>query len=250
MQLAQHARHLRTKTGVALWLTFAAGCIDIVGFLTIYRTFTANMTGATVRLGQNLIAGRWPDAAKVGCILAAFLLGSIIGRTIIEAGARWRVRNVASATLLLEAALVVAVVPLSNAPARALRVVGLLAMLAGAMGLQTATLTRVGSLTVHTTFVTGMLNKLAQLLSHAAFLTYDKLRGCQVIEHRRQVVRQARFMFTIWVAYLGGAVIGTWMASAWGTRSLIVPACAVAMVIIVDQMAPLSVEEERDEPER
>ena len=45
------------------------------------------------------------------------------------------------------------------------------------MGLQTATLTRIGPLTIHTTFVTGMLNKFAQLLAHGMYHAYDLLRA-------------------------------------------------------------------------
>ena len=235
---------------MALLLTFAAGCVDIVGFLTLYHTFTAHMTGATVHLGQDLLQEHWGDAANAGCVIATFLLGSILGRTFIEVGARRHVRSVASATLLLEAALIAAVAPLAADPSHPVPIVALLAMLAAAMGLQTATLTRVGALTVHTTFVTGMLNKLAQLLSHALFLVYDQLRGREISADRRQVYRRAALMSGIWALYLTGAVIGTWMTSSWGPRSLLLPACVVATVIVVDQVLPLSLEEERDQSER
>jgi hypothetical protein len=47
MPQVQHARHISTKSAIALLLTFAAGCVDIVGYLAIYQIFTANMTGAT-----------------------------------------------------------------------------------------------------------------------------------------------------------------------------------------------------------
>ena len=134
MQPAQHTRHLLTKGAVALLLTFAAGCVDIVGFLTLYHTFTAHMTGATVHLGQDLLQEHWGDAANAGCVIATFLLGSILGRTFIEVGARRHVRSVASATLLLEAALIAAVAPLAADPSHPVPIVALLAMLAAAMG--------------------------------------------------------------------------------------------------------------------
>jgi uncharacterized membrane protein YoaK (UPF0700 family) len=38
------------KSIVALLLTFAAGNIDIVGYLAIYKILTAHMTGDTVHL--------------------------------------------------------------------------------------------------------------------------------------------------------------------------------------------------------
>lgn len=247
MAMVQHARHISTKSAVALLLTFAAGCVDIVGYLAIYQLFTANMTGATVRLSQNVMEAHWSEAAKAACVLAAFLLGSVIGRTVIEIGARSRIRSIASATLLLEAALIAAVIPTAS-HSSGMPVLGLLAMLAAAMGLQTATLTRVGSLTVHTTFVTGMLNKLAQLLSQGIFLTYDLHRGRDVIAVQQRTFQRAQFMVAIWALYLLGAAAGTWMRSIWGLQSLLLPAGMMAVAIAVDQIVPLSIEEERDEP--
>ncbi len=255
IQLAVHAnapaepiltRH--NKAAVALLLTFAAGCVDIIGYLTLYQVFTAHMTGDTVHRGESALHGRWGDAASAGCVIAAFLLGSIVGRTVIEIGSRRGVRNIASANLLLEAALIAAVVPLTGSAGG--HMLPLLAMLAAAMGMQTATLTRIGPLTVHTTFVTGMLNKLAQLLSHAAFVSYDIVRGEATTAHRARILRQARFIGSIWVLYLAGAVTGTWLRSAWGTRALWLPAGLVAMTLVGDQLAPLSVEEEHEEPEK
>jgi hypothetical protein len=59
-----------------------------------------------------------------------------------------------------------------------------------------------GALTVHTTFVTGMINKLAQLLSRALFDTYDiamatSRSGRNFADHQRQTLRKAAFIFSI-----------------------------------------------------
>lgn len=252
-----------SKSAVALLLTFAAGFVDIVGFLAIYQTFTAHMTGNTVHFGNNLVEGHARDAIIAGSVLAAFLFGSIAGRTIIEMGARTRVRRISSFTFGLEAALIAAFIAVGRND-RALLSIGkntaplgvicaLLALLAVAMGLQTATLTRVGPLTVHTTFVTGMLNKFAQLSSHVLFHTYDMLRGGPLAGHRahqRQSIRHATFIFLIWVLYLTGAITGTWLESKWQFRSLFVPIVALLLAISVDQAHPLSLEEEKDQSER
>ena len=242
------ANHGLVKKAVALMLTFAAGGVDIVGYLTVYHTFAAHMTGDTVHLGNSLVDARWMDAALAGSVIAAFLFGSIVGRVVIEMGTRSRVRRVATANLLLEAALIVLVVALRTL--NTAHTIVLLAILGAAMGLQTATLTRIGSLTVHTTFVTGMLNKLAQLLSHAAFVSYDMLRGRGDVSHRSQILRQASFIFSVWFLYLAGAVFGTWMRALVGVWALAVPVALISASIAVDRLSPLSLEEEHDEPER
>jgi uncharacterized membrane protein YoaK (UPF0700 family) len=248
MPQVQHRRHINTKAAIALLLTFAAGCVDIIGYLTLYRAFTAHMTGDTVHLAQNVLQGRWPDAIKAGCVIAAFLIGSVVGRVIIEIGSRKRTRSIASGALLIEAVLIAAVIPLAGRHTTP-SVLVLLAMLAAAMGMQTATLTRVGSLTVHTTFVTGMLNKLAQLLSQSVFLTYDIAQGRDTAALRKRVVRRAQFIFSIWLLYMSGAATGVSLAFVWGVRSLILPVAMVVVAIGVDQVAPLSLEEEQDQSE-
>lgn len=221
------------------------------------------MTGTTVRFGEHLYRQDWRAAMVTGIVLAAFVFGSIAGRVNIEIGSRRRIRSIASVTLAIEAALLAAVVVLGVhavvgsgwAHTSIGTVCVLLAMLASAMGLQTATLTRVGVLTVHTTFVTGMLNKLAQLVSHLLFRSYD-LRlaaGAQKSDlqlERNQISRQAGFLFSIWLCYLGGAVCGSWVTYKWGFYSFLVPDCVLVAAIIAGLIHPFSIEEEREQSER
>jgi uncharacterized membrane protein YoaK (UPF0700 family) len=242
------SQHLQTKSAIALALTLAAGFVDIVGYISLHNVFTAHMTGETVHLAQNLLQRDWFEAAAAGCVIGAFLLGSIVGRTIIEIGWRTGTRTIASATLLLELILIALVVPFAEIHPDGGSTLALLALLAAAMGVQTATLTRIGSLTVHTTFVTGMLNKLAQLLSQAVFLNHDIHHGHDMRAERRKVGREARFIFSVWFCYLAGAALGTLMNSLWGPRVLLLPVCIVTSAAFVDQARPLSIEEEQDQP--
>jgi uncharacterized membrane protein YoaK (UPF0700 family) len=240
-------RRLTTKALIALLLTFAAGCVDIVGYMSFFQEFTAHMTGQTVHLAHDLVTARWSYAADAGAVVAAFLLGSIVGRGLIEVGARIGARSIASVTLAIEAGLILAAIMRGDPRASGESMIPSLVMLAGAMGVQTATLTRVGSLTVHTTFVTGMLNKLAQLLSQALFLTFDVRRGRVGAAVRARIVRRAGFIFGIWVFYLSGAAVGTALHHRWGLQSLILPVLVVLLALAVDQVVPLSIEEEHDQ---
>lgn len=263
MPVPQDVRRNPIKSAVALLLSFAAGLVDVVGFISIYHVFTAHMTGTTVHLAQNLVSGDRTAAAVAAAVLAAFVLGSIFGRLIIEVAYRMRFNRVASFTLAIEAALLIAVVlsaRLLLGRRADLHSLGpicmLLAMIAFAMGLQTATLTRVGVLTIHTTFVTGMLNKFAQLISHAMFRTYDVLHS-RIDTEKRQfqqqqatVLRQAGFISSVWSVYLAGALCGAWLDSKWGVAAMYVAVAPLLVAIGVDQVRPLSTEEEKDQSER
>jgi uncharacterized membrane protein YoaK (UPF0700 family) len=242
----QTLNHKKIKGIVALALAFVAGAVDIIGYISFGGIFPAHLTGDTVHLGQHVLDRQWSEALSAGVVIVAFLGGSLVGRTAIEVGSRTKVRSIATATLLLEAGLLSAVIVLGSGSQLLL-----LGLLAAAMGMQTATLTRVGPLTIHTTFVNGMVNKLAQLLSHATFLTYDVFRGSQkALGSRLRVVRRARFIFSVWFLYLLGAIAGSWARAQWKIHALLLPICLITVVILVDLIFPLSIEEEREASER
>lgn len=261
MQNPSETSHARVKRSIAIVLTFAAGIVDIVGYMTVYHLFVAHMTGTTVHLGNKLEMGAWPDVAKAGVVLATFVVGSVVGRAVIESGARRGRRTVASITMAAEAALVLVFVWVGSIILKQFapetipvgRACLLLGLLAAAMGLQTATLTRVGPLTIHTTFVTGMLNKLAQEITRWLFWLHDSWG-----EHRRiadfvagsgkqKAFRNALFMGAIWVSYMFGSIAGTWMDFRWRVATLYLPVVILIAAIAVDQVRPLSLEEEKDQ---
>ncbi len=249
----------KRKIAVALLLTFSSAVVDMVGFLGIFRLFSAHVTGTTEHLGQSIVLGKVEEAIAACIIVLTFFLGSVLGRAIVEAGARRRFRSIASITLTLEAAMlaVVAAVRITSGPPGAHPVPPgtyiFLALLAGAMGVQTATLTRVGPLTVHTTFVTGMINKLAQLVSRILFRAYDFLRGRATVQKRAEQSaesKQALFIFSIWLCYALGAFAGTASYLKWGIQALFVAIVGLVIGILTDMFAPLSVAEEREQSER
>ncbi|MGH9740118.1 MAG: YoaK family protein [Candidatus Acidiferrales bacterium] len=255
------AKH-KSKIAVALVLTFVSGLVDIVGFLGLYHLFTAHVTGTTVHLGQSIEERSGSGVIAGFAIVAAFLIGSVTGRAIIEVGARRRFRSIATIVLGIEAA-TIAFVAVSVAPgaagaslgaAVAPRVYFFLSLLAAAMGLQTATLTGVGPLTVHTTFVTGMVNKLAQLLARILFRSYDFLRGRRDTPENRAAQsaesKQAIFIFSIWMFYMFGAIGGTASFMRWHMHALFVAVAGLAIGMATDLFTPLSIEEEREQSER
>lgn len=255
MAVSQPLIRNKVKVAVAFLLTFVAGFVDIVGYIAVYHLFTANMTGDTVHLGHDLVTGQHIPALLALSVLGGFMLGSIGGRALMEAGARMHVRSVASITIAIEAALVLGFVAVFNTHSGAkspATICLLLILLAIAMGIQTASLTRIGPLTVHTTFVTGMLNKLAQLISHFLFRSYD-LIGAE--EHDRQRLREMRkrhmqealFFSFIWFTYCLAALAGTLCYLKGNIRVMYLPAVLLGVAIVVDQFHPLSLQEEQDQ---
>jgi uncharacterized membrane protein YoaK (UPF0700 family) len=250
-----------SKSAVALLLTFVAGSVDVIGFLTLHHVFTAHVTGATAHLGIDLASHQWTEAAIAASVIAAFVFGSVAGRVVIEIAAHARFRRIASVTLAIEASLLVLFVietGSSHVPNKADSVTAmclLLGALGCAMGVQTATLTRIGPLTIHTTFVTGMLNKFAQLLSHLLFQTYELRRASRDRERhlrrlRSESASQAMFVGSIWCLYCSGAVAGAFLEKRFGQAALYTGVILLGGAIVVDCIRPLALEEERDQSER
>lgn len=257
MPTDQRPADVRSKAAIALLLTFVAGSVDVAGYLILYHVFTAHVSGDTAHLGLDLPRLKWHSAAIAGVVIGSFLMGSIIARTIIEIGAQMRFRRVASVTFAIEALILLSLIIAGGKDIARGHVLTpwWLAALACAMGIQTGTLTRVGPLTIHTTFVTGMLNKLAQLLAHVLFETYS-LRFATVDDRRSYHLRrhnfgkQAVFMFSIWLLYLAGAMCGTLLTLSAGIGALYMPVFLLCAVILTDWTRPLSLAEEKEQSER
>lgn len=261
MRSLSEKAHTRVKASIAILLTFTAGIVDIVGYITVYHLFVAHMTGTTVHLGNKVELRAWLDVSRAAVTIASFVAGSICGRAIIEAGARRSRRAVASATLASEAVFILAFIwigasTLKQFSPQTIPLGGsclLLGLLAAAMGLQTATLTRIGPLTIHTTFVTGMLNKLAQETARWLFQIHDSWTERRSLEHilktfgKSDAFGNAVFMAAIWSSYMVGSVTGTWMDSRWKVTCLYLPVLVLLTAIAVDQVQPLSLEEEKDQ---
>jgi uncharacterized membrane protein YoaK (UPF0700 family) len=239
------------KMAVALALTFASGLVDITGYLGVFHLFTAHLTGTTVQLGYSLVVRHRPQLVAAVFIVGAFLATSLGGRMLLEIGSRKRIRRIASIALVIEAAMLVGVIRLS--PGRAYTRALDLALLAGAMGIQTASLTGIGPLTVHTTFVTGMLNKIAQLVSKIIFQSYDLIQAGAsanpIRTHRRTDIEMALFLTAIWCCYVAGAAFGTWSFDLWQLKTLLVAVILLIFGFVADCFYPLSVQEEREQSE-
>ncbi len=137
-------------------LTFATGLVDAASVLGLGHVFTANMTGNVVFLGFSLAgAGR---VATSDCLVAlgAFLLGALVGGRLAKRDVSFR------GALTLEAVLLTAAAAFAwtlrdSASTR----VPEIALLAGGMGIQNASVRKLGVADMTTTVLTLTLTGLA-----------------------------------------------------------------------------------------
>src|SRR5919198_5445390 len=157
---------------VAIVLTWIAGFVDIVGYIVLYRVFVANMTGNTIALGQGLAAGDWGVFFRRGFAIPMFVLGLIVSRLVLHLSGEQSAPRAAGVLFGGEVLLLVIFMVIGSQEMSQGRIRSeaswtyylLVALPSMAMGLQNATLTHFGPLTVRTTHVTGTLSNLADEL--------------------------------------------------------------------------------------
>ena len=245
------------KVATALSLTTMGGFVDAVGYIALFQVFTANMSGNSIHIGMYLSQRDWADLLRPFCAVASYVVGMLLTRIALEAAGRARITRIASFTFAVEALLLLLFA--CATPAMHLGQLTdlhspvyfvLVALLAVAMGVQTATLTHVGALTIYTTFVTGTLTKMTESLTRALFWAWDELRQTG-ISHivtnapRQQDVRQAVMLACTWIVYVIGAALGALAKARWELRALYVPVLALAIFITIDRFRPIDVEEEK-----
>jgi uncharacterized membrane protein YoaK (UPF0700 family) len=223
----------------AFALAWAAGGVDAIGFLTLFHLFTAHMSGNSAAMGAYLGHGELGMGLWRAFPIPIFVLGVAIGAAISEAGLRRKTRHALLPTLGLECALLLGFLfwgrlLLQHGALRApvgWRYYALAALPALAMGVQNAVLPRVGTTTVRTTYVSGMLTDFAEKSVEMFFWLRDRTRGrfrsrfvlaVRAALHHRTAGKVVLYG-GIWVAYVIGAILGSAAQGGWGLWALLLP---------------------------
>jgi uncharacterized membrane protein YoaK (UPF0700 family) len=147
-----------SDTWLALGLAFVGGYCDAASFV-LAKTFTGHVTGNLVLGAIAVAALDWralvgPLSAIV-TFLAGIVLSTLIGRTLKTLPSSVLV----PAVMGIEVILIVAA-SLAFASGTAQRVEIFVILLSLALGLQNGAFSRVGGISVHTTYLTGMITSL------------------------------------------------------------------------------------------
>jgi uncharacterized membrane protein YoaK (UPF0700 family) len=137
-------------------LTIATGLVDAASVLGLGHVFTANMTGNIVFLGFSLAGAGRVATSDCAVALGAFLVGAMVGGRLAASGVSFRT------AMLLEAILLVAATAVAWARGDlASTRIPEIALLASGMGIQNASVRKLGVLDMTTTVLTLTLTGLA-----------------------------------------------------------------------------------------
>lgn len=206
-------RYARSHIALAIAAAALAGYVDAIGFLSLEGFFVSFMSGNTTRLAVG-VAGIPGEAIVAGRLIAAFLLGVIIGSLLGRLGG-WRRQPMIFALVGLMIA-AGALAGASDAPAIATLLV------AAAMGAENTTFERDGEVAIGLTYMTGALVKLGQRIASA-------------------ITGGPRFAWApyalLWLGLAGGAITGAmiWplvgLAGLWMAAAAAFVLAAIALLI-------------------
>jgi uncharacterized membrane protein YoaK (UPF0700 family) len=205
--------------------TVVAGAVDAVSFLGLGRVFVANMTGNVIFVGFAAASAPGISLSRSLVALAAFVVGSGLGGRLADAlehrRRTWLVYAFGAETTCFVAALVLDLSGAVHSSGGAILV--LIAVMAGGMGVQNVTATKLAVPELTTTVLTRTLTGLA----------------AQLFQHERDLPLLGRRALAV-LAMLVGATLGALLVLRVDVAAGL--ALAVALLVVVT-VGSLTVEE-------
>jgi uncharacterized membrane protein YoaK (UPF0700 family) len=242
----------RQRSALAIALTGIAGSVDAIGYIVLFHVFTANMTGNTVALGMGLVQHDWLLAARRGFAIPMFLLGMLWSRVIVHVAQLRQWRHSATVLFGCEALLLACfgilgllVVPGGRVESSSGALYFLLvALLSLPMGIQNASLSHFGPLSVRTTHVTGNLATLADEMAKFGIWFHESWRRIglarTLAESSNELsFRETLFLSAVWVSYFAGAVVGAALLAFWHLAAVFPGVLALLALVLVDWVNPV-----------
>lgn len=242
----------RGLAAIAIVLTAVAGYVDALGWVLLSHVYVANMSGNSIALGRSLAERDFGDAAARIWPIVSFTLGLFVSELVYELVRRRGRRSSVGWSLGLEAGAIAFVAILPWPPAHTTSGLGYYVptgLLSLAMGLQNATLIRVGASSIYTTHVTGNLTRLAREAAHSVWWLEDRAAG-RAAGHAlaQRSTRRVLLMTAMWIGYTLGAIVGALAADRFGRPGAVAAVVVLAALVAADAFEPIGGHEAPPEP--
>jgi len=222
-----------------MWLSFGLAFVGGYGdaaSLVLAKTFTGHVTGNLVLGAIALAAHDWRATLGHLSAIVTFLIGILLSTLIVRPLKAWPSWPLLRTTMGIEVILIVAA-SLAFASGVAPRVEIFVIFVSLALGLQNGAFRHVGGISVHTTYLTGMITS---LISTEA----EKYASELIPPPVRAPDPQIGLFCRIWIAFVLGAGIGA--AMVFHFRGFGILGAAVLLITLILYMAkgsPRSVSE-------
>jgi uncharacterized membrane protein YoaK (UPF0700 family) len=212
--------------------------VDLVGYISLFHVFVANMTGNTVALGEGWVESNWGLALRRGSAIPFFVAGMLVSRISIHLARQKRWPYVYALLHAFQLLLLMAFVILGHGLVRQGQIVAthesmdfvLIACLSMAMGVQNASARHFGALSIHTTHVTGTLAKFADETAQFVLRARGPLR-----DKKR---RGATLLGLLWLFYFLGVTSGAVFKQEWELNCLVLPIAFLLALVLSEIFKP------------
>jgi uncharacterized membrane protein YoaK (UPF0700 family) len=216
---------------LATVLAIIAGFLDAYGYIT-YQTYVSFMSGNTTRAGYEIGEGNFGPGLYSGLLTILFFVGGSFVGALLAHSSVSRIRRLVFGVIAAWLALIIVFTQLGFASEWVI-----IAVISFAMGAMNTALSRVGARSkvgtqsVSLTFVTGTLSRIGmQLALVVRRAPVPDSKGAWDTRARRAIV-----LATIWVAFLGGALLSGAATPRFGAWALLFPMLTLLALAAFDR---------------
>ena len=245
LSLKRSGGHLRKfapgRDTMVLVLTWAASGVDAISYLGLGHVFTANMTGNAVLLGLAIGQGQGLAALRSIIALAGFVIGVAVSAVVLETSAHrgeWPV-SVTRAVLAEAIILGVFTVTWHLGIHSGVVLYALIALLAVAMGIQSAAIRYLKVPGIATTYITGTLTAMvAEFVTWLYRLQVSPLavdptgQSATLDIPSTRHYQGARLQAVVLLVYVFAAIISGLLQASHSRLVAFSPLVAVALVVL------------------
>lgn len=223
--------HGKTRTldhnkKIASLLSFVAGIVNVVGFLSVQR-LTTNVTGHFAFFVDEVFKLNFSESFIYFLYILFFFLGSFVSSLLVEIISTKNERYIFVFPTIIESILLYAVAFLGNILIK--ENPNLIAFsLLFAMGLQNSLVTRISNAIVRTTHLTGLFTDLGIELSQ---LFFYKQKGQQ-----EKLLSTIKLRLRIIIFFFTGGLLGGVLYSYSGIYVLFIPATMLIIGVYYDTL--------------
>jgi uncharacterized membrane protein YoaK (UPF0700 family) len=215
----------QTDAWLSFGLAFVGGYGDAASFV-LAKTFTGHVTGNFVLAAIAVAAHDWRAALGHLSAIVIFLIGIFLSVLIVRPLKTWPSWPLLRTVMAIEVALIVAAsLVLSSHMAHGVEIFVILVALA--LGLQNGAFHRTGNISVHTTYLTGMITSL--ITAESEKYASGVLPGSSGTPDPKIYL-----LFGIWIAFVLGAGTGAAMVLHFKALGMLGATLVLILLILRD----------------
>lgn len=215
---------MKHNIGIASLLSFVAGIVNVVGFLSVQK-LTTNVTGHFAFMVEEAISFNFHQSFFYFIYIFFFLFGAFFSNFIIEITQKITDKNIFIIPVLIEALLLMFISFLNfNYIIENPNLIACLLLFA--MGLQNSLVTTISNSVVRTTHLTGLFTDLGIEISQLFFYKTE--------EQRTKLFSSIKLRITIITTFFIGGIIAGLFYSAYKIKTLLIASILLLIGLIVD----------------